>query len=1109
MDNINESLSRLQQDGSTARSRMETIQRLRASIDEIEVGNEMYTDKWVSQVLTTSYAFIRAEKRLYSTSKQNTRETCSRRLMQYGHIIRELFTKFLTIIRPKTAKAFVEHAIDILPTVQDILLASLSIPYLRVLQMILDHSVFLDHFNHALWSACSDFCISSIETLEEINEAELHESNNSYASHRRNSVRPEVVSLTSCLAMLCSWNSANLTAVCSVNCLTSERLCHFVDNYFQCRIDETSAHVNVLVILQKLLRFTSSNDIELARTLAKRSLVCCQRYWDSRNASIRQPLLGCLVLSCPFLDEFAHDKHMSLRIEPLIRLIISDLIRRTDRISNLQLTHLVFDANESRVCRDGDMFGATTPILTLNASTDLIEATYLSIQILVHLLVLKCSSPLQSPVHSPSPLDDSPRRKRRRVVIQESSSLSELLAEKDPRFVALGLQIATFGLELGLQSYLDEKTISMICNLQDSEISLLRNWAMVCLASSLRLYKASSGEAKAVPSWINITTFWPAVIRGVATSDTSRSACHLAIELLDVGWISTATMSIYATQLAQSILTVGPANLSDAACRFLMRVSMTLTASNFWSKDQALAVVTEWCINQCVSSASTDLKDMDLRSLQAFLAWIGTDDPSSSLSICDYTRSNGLFFQLTGDIRADDIVRQFLLHDRFSAKFMDLNHKSSVPQHSCKRNPAYSRQTFSAETYASIFSVILHWGKSILLALKTEQPKEQLYWQAFCCVISYFRLSLIQPQIRLDDGGVFLHLSETIIAMSPTMRVTDKDCALLTWSLHHALRDVLDKSARHDKLRYDAIILKIFKTLLTHSFPQLITKPDANLKELMRDTGFSVDRALSCDSASMAFEALPSSSFVDLLFLLTNLIDAMEGNFGAESQFSKYFLDKSSRALVRCTEIWFFWDVIFHPQRLDLSLIFDYIGKGPLQDYSFERADVLLMFVARTLSHTVHDWVGASQINARNEMGRRLYAWLKNMVLKSRYGSHMVRIEVISLCRSIIYVDASCKPDGKMSTRSDLISHLSDPDLRVAFAAGIHAMSLFEKHELSVHQGIFNDILAALPALSEHQANLKLRVFVLTLMSIKSEIPRLLALYELVCSCILKSQILH
>lgn len=1102
MDTIDELIFKLQRDAGTVKSRAEAIGSLRVVINQVSCSS--ITDKNILHILSNLFSLIQAEKRCYTNIKQASKASSSQRLNQFGLAVRDVLARNLGTIRVKTIRAFVGHLLDVLPTVRDILLTPIVSTYLKAFQQILDYPAHLDHFDHAIWTECVDFCINSIEKYSALSNDESVDLGYSNTSHKVVAVKFEVVLLSSCLHTLLTWKSAQFGATITTDCTVIDRLCQFIESYLEKYVSETGSHVHIVCIIRILLDFANSNRVSHARLLADRTVTNCRRYWDSRTISLRQPLLRCLMLSCSWLSIDKTGDRLQ-NIDAVRRHMISDLMNRPER-QDLTLSDLCLCFADFHQNRMSYHMGTNTTSLRLITSSEQAENAFFSIQVLSYLCAPEIALSLESNgAEQISLTGDTPRKRRRVEQTELRSSIEDLLSAEDSRSWTLGMQIVTLAFQLGLSSYLNSKLVESLMRHLSSVSNVVQDWARVSLASAIHL-SASTPRIRQSTSWFQTSVLWSNAMQNVAIPSSSRSACHLASELLATGWVSAAMISPFAAQITRSLAINGPVSCSDAACRFIEKMIEVLVKYNFCSTEQATKSVLVWLELQCSNLKASDVQPGPPQSLSQLLFWLANCETSRTIQANSGSEvAWGFYSYVAESIHTDALVSSILLGKWTFLDECCWSATASRPQISSTWLYAQVREGLDSAIVQEELVVLEQRGNALMnLTQESSQANNELYWEVFWLFILYSRLAFTIQHIDERSNAIIHRMSAYWTANSGQLSIARTETDFIILILQQYLNSVLKVSPF---FRHEAIVtesLAVFKVLvaLAQEVCSGTLAPSATNGDHGEDF-ISDGSNTGLNTSNMENPDLFAGT-ADVLFLAVACIDSLEAKPISESEFVRQFLGKYLKSLTYCRQIWLFWEPLRkHRISLDPSSILDHLVHTSLVDYEQERSEVLLLFVARVLLLTVRHWAIGDYANEEKSVGQKIYEWLIKLVLGARVGSHRVRIGVVHLCRAIYRINTDHgRHEGQspdVSTRSNLVNCLIDYDLRVAFEAGVASMSIFDSHETSEHLRISEDICNALPNLSGLIEPLKLRAFVIVTLAKSVEASRSLAVHHLVC----------
>lgn len=261
------------------------------------------------------------------------------------------------------------------------------------------------------------------------------------------------------------------------------------------------------------------------------SLLPLMAYWwrpemgqrDLAQSLLRQEILTTILLATPSIEYLvckANGSEMVEEVEQLLEAMWSEYSRRETK---LELYDVTFSGNDlSRNYFQNPFFG----LRCFNTNA---EGSWLLLQSIAMLETILQKFIENSRIRPGSANDADARRKRRLAQPAHSRILSRLRAiEPEMRLATLHALPFTLGTG-GLDAQCIAELVPMLLDLTNDKDSSVASWALVGLASSVYSFSKNVGKDVWKQAWLMAT-------RTISISSTSRAACMLlrAITVLDI-----------------------------------------------------------------------------------------------------------------------------------------------------------------------------------------------------------------------------------------------------------------------------------------------------------------------------------------------------------------------------------------------------------------------------------------------------------------------------------------------------------------------------------------------------------------------------------------------
>jgi serine-protein kinase ATM len=169
-----------------------------------------------------------------------------------------------------------------------------------------------------------------------------------------------------------------------------------------------------------------------------------------------------------------------------------------------------------------------------------------------------------------------------------------------------------------------------------------------------------------------------------------------------------------------------------------------------------------------------------------------------------------------------------------------------------------------------------------------------------------------------------------------------------------------------------------------------------------------------------------------------------------------------------------------------VEALIEHFAEVYLEVYEFERHEVALVAILDLLIGTSSQWTDAEQ-ESLSDAATEVYSWFVNVALKNRVCSAPVEIRITELFFELLQVRG---PDYKPSTsipsvRTGLFGRLKEGPLKVKYCVSMGIPQFFDRFVLGEHESVFGDVYTSLPAESDWEEGIALRLLVLARLGAK------------------------
>lgn len=1080
MEELSDLLIKTVNEGTSSKGRLDILQDLRRIISVIKFHD--VPERSVQSFLVRLCAAVKTERAAYSRAKESSRPSHALRLSQYGQFMRELLISALKHVKWKTIKIFYNHLLDTLPTIRDILLKPLATTYLHISLQIIDHKPHYDHLDHDLWTNMVHFCVQYIETYEATSRNSVESSDSddilTRSAIRTAAPRTEVVLLTAVLASLVGWRSAQWK-VGDIQSPLLPRICILLSMLSSQYPQETAAHIHLFSICRTLLGFAIFLDRKSTEVLTKTVIELIASGWHYRTAGIQLVMLKCLMLSTRYLGMTTIDQGLYTNIVQITMLLRSDLIARTKK-GLLQVADLAFDANDFR--RSVQVAG-----LALTPEAHVKESTMYAVQTLSRLIEFISSNDL---VTSSERKPRSAKRRRTQTEQDSPVRIMDLLVSDDIHAVELGLQVLTMSLEHNESLATLIEQFVVVQKLLASESHQVQAWAHLCVAIAL---SEAEDSCKLLQSAETVVTLWNSSVRALTLPLAERSAAQLCSVLLSSGRVQPLTLQLSGVPLVRSVMTRGPLNLTDAACVFILMLIEVLMQHNLISVEESSEYAISWARSRMISATTYPVVERIRNSYLFCTRFVRLSD---TLSIVCKPLAGSLN-EIHFCTQRDDQVRN-LLQNMLHVDIIDsprLKNSAAV-----LNRTKLEMRTDTCQLRSCAVSLVVDRAVLNCITLKDMSMQSLVdSLEGTITVFSFFRLCHITR--LLPEYCSVRDLSHALQDRLELLQVDQCDMWLLTRSLQPSLVGLFHCIATD----WDTDLLTVLKTLLEAwsrfigrwlSFHRVEFQTDVELDdfESSREHGTSA----VIDNEGLSLQVLASANLECMIISLLDNIDQNSNGAHLQSLLAK----TETTVLLSCDYIWQIWPLLRNDLQVQYTdLIVGWLIQRVLTEYSCERSDATHSFAIRFLSLTCSLWASLSDTSIGHSC-QKIFEWLTKICFSAELSSPENRIQLIWLCTEVIEHNtdhvACLVGSGTISSRSMIVNRLNDEDFRVAHSAARASMSIFDHHEGHTHYHIHDDILGVTSVDLSSQSNARLRIYVLVLLAMKTEVCRAKALQQLV-----------
>lgn len=278
-------------------------------------------------------------------------------------------------IRVKSVKSLIQHITGILPHPRGGLCEPLKLDHIRTLRTVLEYPPHIENLPCSEWTDLVEFCCQVIQAdinpfNEDLNTESLEHSRpeggsakggnrpglsrgSSSASRISMVVAPtkltsEVEELMKCLQLLLQTPNAHII---QPEGQVAQMITETVLDFLLCLKTSTPAHISAYSSLNSVLATVSTNNIKLARNIAKAIPRLIGRPWESKpKSALREQMLIALMYSLPHLKAHVedikaqrNDRQLALMSESLDNLVDSFLKEYTERAGIINTEQLQLD----------------------------------------------------------------------------------------------------------------------------------------------------------------------------------------------------------------------------------------------------------------------------------------------------------------------------------------------------------------------------------------------------------------------------------------------------------------------------------------------------------------------------------------------------------------------------------------------------------------------------------------------------------------------------------------------------------------------------------------------------------------------------------------------
>ncbi|KAK3375347.1 hypothetical protein B0H63DRAFT_563264 [Podospora didyma] len=564
---------------STATTRKEGLETLLEYFKAVDKGSQtqkpLFDDKTYHSVFEALFRCTLLEKEGYCGAKKTARAsaTASTRLEKCAEVLRVSVLHWASPsnIKRKTARAIIDHILEVLPGPEDTYVQPLLKDYVKALGAFLNDAANVENlaaFSPESWEVCVSFCVDALSRYLETGDRDS-------ASLSRASPAPGAIGRSASMATQQSASQiGSQMALDFLNCIhdllsapnapvqrQADRASHVVLQILQLRqlrIGELqkASFSTITTIFSRI----QVDDVSLAKKITRTLVPLLPHWWQpralSRDAmlnSVRDEMLKTIYGTHLYMDSLLRESNEPLleQMEELLDALWSEYSRREER-ARLQLDDITFTA--IRLPEDHPSNAG----FSLRPYNQAGEQNWALLENIAILEALYSQNSQRDRTH-PQPENDQPRKRRR--VAGSSNRLHQKLISLDPAVQLTALQLLPFWLKLK-QLSLEDVTEAMteLSKLVTAKQGTVASWAMIACSSIAALEVSSHPSLSAV--WKQI---WQLGVRSISLPPTSRAACVLLQSILKDDLIVRHEL---ANDINQIIITAdisGPAILVDSS----------------------------------------------------------------------------------------------------------------------------------------------------------------------------------------------------------------------------------------------------------------------------------------------------------------------------------------------------------------------------------------------------------------------------------------------------------------------------------------------------------------------------------------------------------------
>nr|6SKY_A Chain A, Serine/threonine-protein kinase Tel1 [Thermochaetoides thermophila DSM 1495]6SKY_B Chain B, Serine/threonine-protein kinase Tel1 [Thermochaetoides thermophila DSM 1495]6SKZ_A Chain A, Serine/threonine-protein kinase Tel1 [Thermochaetoides thermophila DSM 1495]6SL0_A Chain A, Serine/threonine-protein kinase Tel1 [Thermochaetoides thermophila DSM 1495]6SL0_B Chain B, Serine/threonine-protein kinase Tel1 [Thermochaetoides thermophila DSM 1495]QGA31134.1 Tel1 [Thermochaetoides thermoph len=572
--------------GSSATARKDAVEALIAYFDGSRTQSQTtFDDKAYHRLFEALFRCTLIEKEAYFNSKKSVKVTAAAaaRLERCPEALRLAVRHGVTTIRRKTARAIIDHIVQVLPGPDGAYVMPLLAGYVKVLYEFLDNPASAENIaalSGEGWEVCVDFCIDVLSRFLELGDRESGSLSRASpapgATARSGSVAGTqgsgeqigthvAVDVLSCLYMLCIAHNAPIQR-------KADRLPHVVIQLLQLRqmkIGELQkmAFATFNIVFQRM----QAEDVALCKTLVKQVVPLLSHWWQpralSRDAmlnSIRDEMLKTLYGTRLYIQALlreAADESFPQDVEELLDTLWCDYSRREERarlqLDDITFTNMLLPPDHPRTgifsLRPHHTAGEQNWALLENLA--ILEAAY-----------SKHGQQEQSQQNQQQPEIDQPRKRRK--MSGRQNRVHQKLHSLDPAVRLSALQLIPFLTRHKKPSLEDvAETLEDLSKHVTAKQAIVASWAMLA-CSSLAIHEVSRHPSLS-SSWKQL---WQLAVRSLSLPPISRASCVLLNSILKANLIPRHELADDINQIVTTADISGPAILVDASLGLMLNL---------------------------------------------------------------------------------------------------------------------------------------------------------------------------------------------------------------------------------------------------------------------------------------------------------------------------------------------------------------------------------------------------------------------------------------------------------------------------------------------------------------------------------------------------------